>query len=143
MYTKVYISIRSIVSTFCIFFYSILIIYSLWSERAGILSISTLLLIILLIIRFIFDIYGYSVDYFQYSLYPPFEFITKNITKININKQKQIIEEITDFSIEFIINLIGILLTIFIIIRMIRKKWKRRQMELEAIRIDAIRRITV
>jgi len=139
----IYISIRSIISAFCIFLYSILIIYSLWSKRIVILSISLLLLTIFLIIRLISDIYGYSFGYFEYSLYPPFELIKTNLIKININKQKQIIEEIIDFNIELIRNIIGILLTIFIIIRMKRIKWERKQIELRALRIDVRRSMTM
>ncbi|CAF1196355.1 unnamed protein product [Rotaria sp. Silwood1] len=143
IYPRIYVSIRSIASTFCILIYSSLILYALWFEHVGLLSISIILLIILLIIRFVFDIYGYSVGYFEYSLYPPFDTITTNITRINNNKEKQIKEEITDFSMELIMNMIGILLTMFIIIRMLRKKCRRRQMELAALRIDVIRRGTV
>ena len=143
IYPRIYISIRSVVSAFCILLYSILIIYSLWFERVGILLISILLLIIFIIIRCIFDVYGYSISYYEHSLYSPFELITTNLTKINISKEKQTIEEITDFSIELIINIIGILLTMFIIIRMLRKKRKRRQMELEDLSVDALRRMTV
>jgi putative exporter of polyketide antibiotics len=109
----------------------------------GTLSISILLLIILLIIRFVFDLYGYSVGYFEHSLYSPFELITRNLTKINNSQQKQIIEEITDFIMELIINIIGILLTMFIIIRMLRKKRNRRHRELEALAMDVLRRMTV
>ena len=141
VYPEIYITIRSIVSALGIFLYSILIIYSLWIERVSILLVSAVLLSILFIIRFIFDIHGYSIGYFQYSLYPPFELITTNLTKINNAKQKQILEEITDFSIELIINIIGILLTMFIIIRIIRKNRNKRQRELEALRIDVTRRI--
>ncbi|CAF2500147.1 unnamed protein product [Rotaria sp. Silwood2] len=140
---RIYMSIRSIVSVFCILICSNLILYALWFEHVGLLSISTILLLVLLIIRFVFDIYGYSVGYFEYSLYPPFDLITTNITKIKKNKEKQIKEEMTDFSMELIMNMIGILLTMFIIIRMIIKKYKRRQMELAALRIDVIRRMTV
>lgn len=143
IYPRIYISIRSILSVFCILLYSILIIYSLWFERVGTLSISILLLIILLIIRFVFDLYGYSVGYFEHSLYSPFELITRNLTKINNSQQKQIIEEITDFIMELIINIIGILLTMFIIIRMLRKKRNRRHRELEALAMDVLRRMTV
>ncbi|CAF3674794.1 unnamed protein product [Rotaria sordida] len=143
IYPRIYISTRSIVSAFCILICSSLILYTLWFEHAGLLLVSIILLIVLLLIRFIFDIYGYSVGYFEYSLYPSFDLITTNITKINITKEKQMKEEITDFSMELIINIIGILLTMFIVIRMIRKKYKRRQMELEALRIDVIRRVTL
>jgi len=143
MYTKIYILIRCLVSAVCIILYSILIIYSLWFERVGTLSLTILLLIIFLIIRLVFDIHGYMIGYFDYSLYPPFELITKNLTIINNNKQKQFIEEITDFSIELIINIIGIMLTMFIISRMIRKKWKRKQVKLDAVKIDVKRRGTV
>lgn len=143
IYPRIYLCIRSVVSAVCILLYSILIMYSLWFARVGILSISILLLIILLIIRFIFDLYGYSIGYIHHSVYPPFELIITNITKINNSKQKQMLEEITDLSIELIVNIIGILLTMFITLRMLRKKRRRRQMELEALRIDVIRRMTV
>lgn len=144
IYTKIYLIIRSFVSAFCIILYSILIIYSLWSKHVGILLNSIILLTIFLAIRFIFDLHGYIIGYFEYSLYPPFELIRKNLTKINNNKQKQILEEITDFTIELIRNLIGIILTISIFIRMIGKKWKRKQqMELEALKTDGTRRITI
>jgi hypothetical protein len=143
LYPKLYVSIRSVVSAFCICLYSILIIYSLWFERVGSLVITIILFIFFFIIRLIFDIYGYSTNSFEYSLYPPFQFITTNLTQINITIQKQMLDEITDFSIELLINIIGILLTVFIIIRMLRKKLQRRQRGLEALRLAVIRRKTM
>lgn len=143
LYTNIYLIIRSLVSAFCIISYSILIIYSLWFKRVGILIHSLLLLIIFLLIRLIMDFYGYLIGYFEYSLYPPFELIRNNLTIINNNKQKQILEEIIDFNIELIRNLLGIILTIFIIIRMMKKKRKGKEIELENLKNTSIRRRTV
>ena len=140
----IYLSIRSLLSAFSIFFSAISILYALWSKRVGIASIAILLWIIFLIIRLSFDLYGYGNGYFEYSLYPPFEYIGKNFSQLKYNEEKAINEEITDFSIELILNLLAILLTILIIIRMIRRKWQRkRQMELEALAMNGIRRTTV
>ncbi|UJR15445.1 hypothetical protein I4U23_002388 [Adineta vaga] len=146
IHLKIYLSIRSLISTFCITIYSILIIYSLWFERVGILSISLLLLFILFIIRFLFDLYYYyHLGSFENSLDSSFEFLRMNLTQINktMTKEKQMNEEITDFIMELIINMIGILLTVFIISRMLRTKRVKRQMELEALSNDLIRRMTV
>jgi hypothetical protein len=140
---RIYLSIRSAVSTFCVCLYSILIIYSLWFERVGTLSIVVLLLWILFIVRFVFDLYGYSVGHFEHSLYPPFESIRTKLTQINSTEHKAWGEELSDFTMEFIMNMTGILLTVFIIMRMSRAKRVNRQMVIEALGIELIRRMTV
>jgi hypothetical protein len=129
-YSIIYIFTRTLVSAFCILFISSLILYSLWIERVGLLTISTLLFIIFLTIRWMFDLYGYSSGYLKNSLYPPFEFFE--------NDYKQFSEEITDFSFELMINILGIILTLFIIIRM-----RRKRTAFETFRMDVFRRMTV
>ena len=117
--------------------------HGLWFEHVNILLLSILLFITLIIVRFVSDLYGCTAGLFEYSLYYPFDLITTSITKMNISKRKQIQEEIIDFTIEFILNILGIILTVYVIIRMKRKKWTKRRIELEALRIDVIRRGTV
>ena len=129
-YSIIYILARTLLSALYILFISILILYSLWTERIGLLTISTILFIIFLTIRWMFDLYGYSSGYLKNSLYPPFEFIG--------NYQKQFSEEITDFSLELMINILGILLTLFVLIRM-----RRKRTAFETLRMDVFRRMTV
>ncbi len=129
-FSIIYVSIRTLLSALFILFTSILILYSLWTECIGLLSISTLLLIIFLTIRWMFDLYGYSSGYLQNSLYPPFQFFENN--------HQQFSEEITDFCFELMINILVILLTIFIILRM-----RRKRMAFETVRMNVLRRMTV
>ncbi|CAF1974148.1 unnamed protein product [Rotaria magnacalcarata] len=140
VHRRIYVSIRSILSALFVLLCSMSIICALRFEHVGILIISVVLLMILIIIRLTFDIYGYIFGYFQYSLYPPFDLMATNVS---IHNGKQLEEEMTDFTIELFMNMIGVLVTMFIITRMMRKKWKRRQIELQALRIDVVRSMTV
>ncbi|CAF1277020.1 unnamed protein product [Adineta ricciae] len=140
IYLKIYLFTRSLISTVCICLYSILIIYSLWLESVQILSISLLLLSILFVVRFISDLYYSNLDN-----YTPALFMNINATQINstLIQSKQLQEEITDLTMELITNLTGVLLTMFIVIRMLKSKRARKQMEVEALGIDPLRRMTV
>lgn len=138
-----YLSVRSAVSTFCICLYSLLIIYSLWFERVGALSLVALLLLVLVVVRFGCDLYAYGAGHFEHSLYPPFERLISsagNRTQTNSVARKTWPEELADFTGEFVVNIAAILLTVFIVRRMSRAK---RHLAHAAVGIELIRRMTV
>ena len=143
-HANVYVSVRGIVGCFCTSFYSLLILYALWAARVAVLAVSIVLLAVLVVVRAVFDIYGYATHSCPYSLYPPFERLREGNQAANTTvPMKPMLEEMTDFSLELLVNSMAVLLACVMLIRRLAEAWNRKQMDIEALRMDVLRRMTV
>ena len=107
-YPYTYVHIRAIIGNCISVLYRSLLLYALWRQMPDLLLVSIIFLIVLLVIRLIFDIYGYYSGYIARSLYYPFESF----------KTKSMFEEITDLILTLACNCFGLIFSIYMLIDM-------------------------
>ena len=119
MYPYTYIRLRALIGGSLSFVYRVLLVYALWRKMTDLYVIAIILLVLLTLLRLIFDCYGYFSGHIKHSLYYPFRSF----------EIKSMAEEITDLTFALIRNSVGLMLSAYLLkdmVHSIRSKETRR-----------------